>query len=669
MADSAPGDLPPDESGGPFLASPPTIGVGPAEPGMWLTASAWLPASLLSALGESASADGDHALDAAFWQGGPLDEIPPGPVLTAFLSECSAPAIESRPSPMDNTADATDNAAHAASNAARADEDTAAPADSKNLQGANSGLAGTRQASDSRPDELNYGEPKSGEPGPSESESLAARIASGTGLARRKDNALLGLIRGWRKVASLAAAAELAAVSEFSQRRHDEAKADGAWDSTAIDAADVELAAALTLTTRGTQLLMDRAAMLHELPATATALAAGRIDWAKALVLINGLSGQDLDLARRIETQVIGRAPQQTTGQLRAALNQALLAADPAAAERRRQAEERHARIERGPEPGGVTALLAGRCLPVTDTVTAWNRITAIARQLRVAGAEGSLDELRVHVYLSLLNGEAVTAPAAEAVLSVDQEDDDARAPDSADQHSPSDDPNNTGTGSGDAKPGTSPATGPPPGGATLQGGGLRGNVNLTVPFSTILGVSDGPGHLAGFGPITGHSARQLAAGALGQPGVQWCMTVTGDDGQAVGHGCATRVRTGGSPGDQGWPFTVKLSALAGTECAHTRASAHYRPPPSLWHLVQARNTCCTAPGCRMPAAVCDDDHTAPFDQGGRTCECNLGPLCRHHHRVKQAHGWRLEQPEPGVFAWKTPSGRTYITGPTEYLA
>ena len=70
-----------------------------------------------------------------------------------------------------------------------------------------------------------------------------------------------------------------------------------------------------------------------------------------------------------------------------------------------------------------------------------------------------------------------------------------------------------------------------------------------------------------------------------------------------------------------------------------------------------------------MPAAVCDNDHTVPFDQGGRTCECNLGPLCRRHHRVKQARGWRLEQPVPGVFAWTTPSGRIYITGPTELLA
>lgn len=569
MAENTSGDLPRDGTGQP----PGPIDAGPDEAGMWLTASAWLPAMLLDALQEGASSDDDHALEGAFRQGGPLDEMPPGPVLTAFLSECSAPAPES----------------------------VAAQ--------------------------------------PGAAEPLAARIASGGDLARREDNALLGLIRGWRRVASLAAAAELAAVAEFSRRRQEQAKAEGASDGTAIDAADVELAAALTLTTRGTQLLMDRAAMMRGLPATATALAAGWIDWPKALVFINGLSGQDPALARSIETQLIGRAPRQTTGQLRTALNRALLAADPAAAERRRQDEERHARIERGPEPGGVTALLAGRCLPVTDTVAAWNRIDAMARQLRASGAGGGLDELRVRVYLALLNGQTVTAPAADDVLSPDH---------------------------ADAGPAQTPGQPRP---AAIQGDRLRGSVNLTVPLGTVMGISDGPGHLAGFGPITGHTAREIANGALGQPGVRWCVTVTGEHGEAVGHGCATRVRPiGGAADGSGWLFTVKLSALAGPECAHGRASAHYRPPPSLWHLIQTRNTCCTAPGCRMPAAACDNDHTSPFGRGGRTCECNLGPLCRWHHRVKQAHGWRLEQPEPGVFAWTTPSGRSYITGPTEHV-
>jgi hypothetical protein len=45
-------------------------------------------------------------------------------------------------------------------------------------------------------------------------------------------------------------------------------------------------------------------------------------------------------------------------------------------------------------------------------------------------------------------------------------------------------------------------------------------------------------------------------------------------------------------------------------------------------------------------------------------CYENHVPLCRHHHRCKQAQGWSLEQPEPGVLKWRTPSGRTYATSP-----
>jgi hypothetical protein len=466
----------------------------------------------------------------------------------------------------------------------------------------------------------------------------------------------------------------MAAVNEFSRRRHDQAKAEGAWDSTAIDAADVELAAALTLTTRSTQLLMDRAAMLHDLPATAVALAAGQIDRPRALVLINGLAGQDPGFVHRIEQQLIGRAPQQTTGQLRAALNRALLAADPEAAERRRQNEEQQARIERGPEPGGVTALLAGRCLPVTDTVTAWNRITAMARQLRAAGADGNLDQLRVHVYLALLNGQTIAAPNAGAALP-----DPASSPPPAD--SPSSGPASSPDASGPVSPpdisdpvsspdqaGSPAATSTPPGPATeIEPRPLTGHINLTVPLRDLAGFGDGPGQLAGFGPITGSTARHLANSALGQPGVRWCVTVTNDAGQAVGHGCAKRIQP---TNDLACGcFTVTLTALAGAACDHTRESPHYRPPPSLRHHIQIRNTCCTAPGCRMAASVCDDDHSTPFGQGGRTCECNLGPLCRHHHRVKQDKGWRLTQPEPGVFVWNTPSGRFYITGPTQHIA
>jgi hypothetical protein len=59
-------------------------------------------------------------------------------------------------------------------------------------------------------------------------------------------------------------------------------------------------------------------------------------------------------------------------------------------------------------------------------------------------------------------------------------------------------------------------------------------------------------------------------------------------------------------------------------------------------------------------------DHTRPWP-AGPTDQCNLGAPGRHHHRTKQAPGWTLEQPQPGIFRWTTPSGRTHETSPTRY--
>ena len=311
--------------------------------GLWLTASAPLPPGLMS----SVAAGGGTGVF-GFGQGGVLEALPPGPALAAFTAEAAG------------------------------------------------GICGT------------------GVPDPEAADLDLGVKADGHGqhskagqLGRLSDEELIGLIRSHRRQASAAQAGELAAVAELAARRRAEAQADGVRDCLAVDAGTDEIAAALTLTGRAAQLLTGRATEMTDLPRTFAALAAGQIDMPKALVLLTGLAGQEPELAHAVEAQVLGRAPAQTTGQLRACLNRALLAADPAAAERRRQREEKYARIEQTPEPGGVTATLGGRYLPVTATVAAWNRISALARQLKGTGADGSLDELRVQVYLALLTGQA----------------------------------------------------------------------------------------------------------------------------------------------------------------------------------------------------------------------------------------------------------------------
>ena len=103
--------------------------------------------------------------------------------------------------------------------------------------------------------------------------------------------------------------------------------------------------------------------------------------------------------------------------------------------------------------------------------------------------------------------------------------------------------------------------------------------------------------------------------------------------------------------------------------CAHEQASPAYRPPPRLREFVAARDVTCRFLTCRQPVWRCDLDHSVPFDQGGRTCSCNLGGLCRFHHQVKQHRGWQLTQPVPGTFAWTTPAGRVYVAGPDRHAA
>jgi hypothetical protein len=209
----------------------------------------------------------------------------------------------------------------------------------------------------------------------------------------------------------------------------------------------------------------------------------------------------------------------------------------------------------------------------------------------------------------------------------------------------------------------------------------LGGSVNLTMPLSAWLGASAEPGEVAGFGAVPGEDARALASLLARRPGTRWCLTLTGQSGRAVAHGCATLARAGprlarpavDPPGGtwpgvpSGWALTVTVKPLAVDGCAHEREGAGYRPPASLRHLIDIRHRTCSFPTCRRAAGHCDLDHTVPYDSGGRTCECGLAPLCRRHHRAKQAQGWFLEQPEPGVLTWRLPHGRSYRAGPDPY--
>ena len=95
----------------------------------------------------------------------------------------------------------------------------------------------------------------------------------------------------------------------------------------------------------------------------------------------------------------------------------------------------------------------------------------------------------------------------------------------------------------------------------------------------------------------------------------------------------------------------------------HGHGSPGYRPPAAMRRAILARHATCVFPTCNQPSHRCDLDHTVPW-RPGTTCRCNLAPLCRRHHRLKQRPDWELHQLWPGLLLWITPSGAWYIVRP-----
>jgi hypothetical protein len=504
-----------------------------------------------------------------------------------------------------------------------------------------------------------------------------AELAQGVweaGLAGLTDDELVGVMAAWRRLASWAAAGELAAVAELDRRRQAQVAA-GADPHVAEHVAD-EVAAALRLTAAGADRLVDLADRLTHLPGTAAALAAGRIDPRKAAVIAEETSVLDWVHAGAAEHLLLPDAGGQTTGQLRAAAKKAVAFVDPDALAQRRAQARKDARVEVWAEPAG-TAALAGRDLPPASVLAASQHLTALARQLQQLGAEGTIDQLRARAYTALLLGQSPTdllaaaqppapaqQPAAHNVTATG-------APSQASPPAPIRPPAGPAPQPGNPACASGPPGGPVADPLEVPGGssaavpaaippGLGGSVNLTMPLATLLGHHQ-PGHAPGYGLLPADDCRALATAAAAR--TRWCLTLTGDDGQAVAHGCATS-HTGTPGAGSDWALTLTIQPLASATCDHRRETASYQPPASLRHLITIRQPTCSFPGCRRPATRCDLDHTLAYQAGGRTCECNLAPLCRRHHQAKQAHGWHLDQPQTGHMTWTLPHGRQYTIQP-----
>jgi Domain of unknown function (DUF222) len=215
----------------------------------------------------------------------------------------------------------------------------------------------------------------------------------------------------------------------------------------------------------------------------------------------------------------------------------------------------------------------------------------------------------------------------------------------------------------------------------------LPAAINLLVPIGTLLGWSAAPATANGIGLLDPAETQDLVRAASQHPRTRWCATFINPDGTAAAHACAPGQHPWDPPPDDPTasrprevPNAAQLARLhelldqlkhraepiARGECDHRQAEPQYTPSRKLKHLLRARTATCDAPGCNAQAVYCDQDHTTPWPDGP-TEQCNLGPKCRRHHRCKQAPGWQVEQPEPGVVRWTLPNARTHTTTPTVY--
>jgi hypothetical protein len=208
------------------------------------------------------------------------------------------------------------------------------------------------------------------------------------------------------------------------------------------------------------------------------ALASGRIDLRRARVIVSGTAHLSEEAAREVVGRVIEAATRLTTGQLGALIRRVCVQADPDDATVRFREAVDGRRVVVEPSVDG-TAHLYGLDLPPERVEAAMRRINDLARGLKTADEVRTLDQIRVDVFLDLLDGKHYAQ------------------------------------------------------------GSRRGTVDIHVDLTTLARLSEDPGELAGYGPVIADIARQVAEN---QPQAEWRWTLTHpDSGQTIDNGTTRR--------------------------------------------------------------------------------------------------------------------------------
>lgn len=406
----------------------------------------------------------------------------------------------------------------------------------------------------------------------------------------------------------------------------------GLLRQAAIKAASAEIGCALRLAPVTARMRCENALeLVDHHPVIVAGQHAGDIEPYRARLVSESLAVLPRELRTVVERRVAPAVATHTTAALKRLIGREIIAADPAAAERRvEQAKAgRTVYTSRGEHNTGIlTAVISA-----ADAELASATLDAIVDTLstgRLAGGR-SRAQLRADAFTDLVRTLATTGHVAITGPGTD-----CRW-DGGDPHST---PRQGSEVLADCCDNPSLPTARPGAvwcGASVSTGRVGAvasyrrpvALNVYVDAATLAGLNDRPGELAGHGAITADTARALAASA--------------DTVRAIIARPAGPNRACGTILDAG--------------------RAIYRPPDPTSDYVTARDKTCIFPGCRAPARRCDLDHRRPFDADGDTCPCNLDALCRTHHRLKTFAAWTAQpDPDTGRLTWTSPLGHRYPT-------
>jgi hypothetical protein len=318
-------------------------------------------------------------------------------------------------------------------------------------------------------------------------------------------------------------------------------------------------------------------ALVKTLPLTLSALQAGTITWQHATAMVEQTATLDAAGAAALEAHFLDRDVPRPPAAAPIGEMPAYRFRTKARTWRERHhaesIEKRHAkgvadrRVEYRPDQDGMAWLSA--YLPAHQALAGWNRLTALARGMQGPDEARTMTQLRADNFSTAILGSGATS-----------------------------------------------------GGLSSQ---IRAEVLVTVPVFSLLGFTDEPAVLDGYGPIPPSLARDLVANGAGSF------------------------------------YRVLVDPRDGAPLEIGRTS--YRVSKALRNWLRLRDGKCPFPGCNNTSLDNEADHILAWHRGGTTGISNLGQPCPKHHKLRHTSGWK---PTPATTTappgWTSPAGRHYTS-------